>query len=95
MIGLPPQTRVKGGGRQQAVELTNYIPGLPEESKSMYEYYKNSMQVTQIAQIVSTQSLAPEMEPDSFFGQAGRHSLPPGWLFSSQKRGTLSQILAR
>ena len=30
-----------------------------------------------------------------FFGQAGRRSLPPGWLCSSQKRGTSSQILAR
>ena len=30
--------------------------------------------------------------PIPFFG---RRSLPPGWLFSSQKRGTSSQILAR
>ena len=29
------------------------------------------------------------------FGQAGRRSLPPGWLCSSQKWGTSSQILAR
>ena len=28
-----------------------------------------------------------------FFGQAGRHSLPPGWLCSSQMRGTSSQNL--
>ena len=33
--------------------------------------------------------------PIPFFGQAGRHSLPHGWLCSSQKRGTSSQILAR
>ena len=30
-----------------------------------------------------------------FLGQAGRFSLPPGWLCSSQKRGTSSQILSR
>ena len=48
------------------------------------------------AQIVSTQSLPPEMGARfHFFGQAGRRSLPPGWLCSSQKRGTSSQILAR
>ena len=33
--------------------------------------------------------------PDSDFLQVGRRSLPPGWLYSSQKRGTSSQILAR
>ena len=34
--------------------------------------------------------------PDSvYWGKAGRRSLPPGWLCSSQKRGTSSQILAR
>ena len=30
-----------------------------------------------------------------FFGHAGRRSLPPGWLCSSQKWGTSSQIMAR
>ena len=34
-------------------------------------------------------------EPNSVFGQAGRRSLPHGWLCSSQKRGTSSQILDR
>ena len=34
-------------------------------------------------------------DPIPFFGQAGRRYLPPGWLCSSQKRGTTSQILAR
>ena len=29
------------------------------------------------------------------FGQVVRFSLPPGWLRSTQKRGTFSQILAR
>ena len=33
--------------------------------------------------------------PILIFGQAGRCSLSPGWLCSSQKRGTSSQILAR
>ena len=33
--------------------------------------------------------------PIPFFGQAGRRSLPPGWLCSSQKRSTSSQIMAR
>ena len=33
--------------------------------------------------------------PIPFFGQTGRRSLPPGWLCSSQKRGTSSQIMAR
>ena len=32
--------------------------------------------------------------PDSVFWQAGRRSLPHGWLCSSQKRGTSSKILA-
>ena len=36
------------------------------------------------AQIVFTQSLSPEMGPDSVFGQAVRFSMPPGWLCSSQ-----------
>ena len=48
------------------------------------------------AQIVSTQSLPPEMGARfRFFGQAGRRSLPPGWLCYSQNQGTSSQILAR
>ena len=48
------------------------------------------------AQIVSTQSLPPEMGTRfRFFGQAGRRSLPSDWFGSSQKRGTSSQILAR
>ena len=33
--------------------------------------------------------------PIPFFGQAGRRSLPPGWLCSSQKRGTSSQTLVQ
>ena len=33
--------------------------------------------------------------PIPFFEQAGRRSLPHGWLCSSQKRGTSSQILAQ
>ena len=44
----------------------------------------------------SAQSLPPrDGVPIPFFGQAGRRSLPPGWLCSSQKLGTSSQILAR
>ena len=46
--------------------------------------------------IVSTQSLPPEMGARFiFFGQACRRFLSPGWLCSSQKRGTSSPILAR
>ena len=45
-------------------------------------------------QIVSTQPCPQRWGPDSIYGQPGRRSLH-GWLFSSQKRGTSSQILAR
>ena len=39
---------------------------------------------------------APRYEgPNLIFGQAGRRSLSHGWLCTSQKRGTSSQILAR
>ena len=31
---------------------TNYIPGLSEESKSMYEDYKNSMQATLLTMVL-------------------------------------------
>ena len=47
-------------------------------------------------QIVSTQPCPQRWGSRfPFFGQAGRHSLPHGWLCSSQKRGTSSQILVR
>ena len=41
------------------------------------------------AQIVSTQPLPPEMA-NSICLKAGRRSLPPAWLCSSQKCGTSS-----
>ena len=47
------------------------------------------------AQIVSIQSLPPEMGARFHFLQAGRRSLSLGWLCSSQRRRTSSQILAR
>ena len=48
------------------------------------------------AESVSTQALRPDMGARfRFFGKAVRRSIPPGWLCSSQKRGTSSQILAR
>ena len=44
---------------------------------------------------MSTQSLPAEMGARFRFWLAVRRSLPPGWLCSSQKRGTSSQILAQ